>query len=162
MFPTSEDMVSDFHKSAYGYRPHEPFWNEWRSADDAEKQVIWDAIHAAHKRAIEAAKRQKAEALAVWKVKLRECINELYTRDQQLRLRGTRQIRETALLSLTAHETFDDAQDVQHWVWKQGILFTDPGQKVYFDLCDLYFGHGEIEELQLTDCSMLRKDVKWY
>lgn len=136
MFPNSEDMVSDFHKSAYGYRPHEPFWNEWRSADDAEKQFIWDEIHAAHKRRVEATRRQSAEALAAWRIALRECVE----------LTGD---RESALRYMTHLERFYDAQDVQHWVWKQGILFTDPGQKVYFELCDLYFGYGEIEELHM-------------
>lgn len=134
MFPTSEDMISDFHKSAYGYRPRERFWNEWRSADDAEKQVIWDAIHADHKQAIEDARREKEVALENWKWDL----------DWYIELWGD---RENALRRLTAGESFEDEQDVEHWVWKQGILFTRTGEKVYFELCDIYFGKGVVDTL---------------
>lgn len=37
-------MLSDLHKDAHGFRPHEEFWNTWDSADDDGKQAIWDGL----------------------------------------------------------------------------------------------------------------------
>lgn len=39
-----EQIVSDLHKDARGWRPREYFWNEWDAASDDEKQVIWDRL----------------------------------------------------------------------------------------------------------------------
>ena len=37
---------------------------------------------------------------------------------------------ETALRWLTQDESFYHSQDVEHWVWNQGILFTDRGREL--------------------------------
>lgn len=37
---------------------------------------------------------------------------------------------ETALRWLTQNDTFYHGQDVEHWVWEKGILFTDYGRKL--------------------------------
>ena len=39
-----EDIVSDLHKDAFGFRPSEYFWNQWNAASDDQKQVIWDDL----------------------------------------------------------------------------------------------------------------------
>ena len=39
-----ENVVSDLHKDAYGYRPREFFWAEWHEATDDGKQAIWDGL----------------------------------------------------------------------------------------------------------------------
>ena len=35
---------------------------------------------------------------------------------------------------MTQDETFYHSQDVEHWVWKQGILFTDYGRELVKEL----------------------------
>jgi hypothetical protein len=42
--------------------------------------------------------------------------------------------RINALRWMTSTETFYDSQSVEHWVWKQGILFTDEGRELVKEL----------------------------
>ena len=42
--------------------------------------------------------------------------------------------RETALRWMTQDEEFYHTQDVEHWVWKHGILFTDEGRQLVKEL----------------------------
>lgn len=39
-----DELVSDLHKDAMGFRPSESFWGFWESATDAEKQAEWDSL----------------------------------------------------------------------------------------------------------------------
>lgn len=41
-FTYSNDLISDLHKDAYGYRPREGFMHNWNQATDAERQEQWD------------------------------------------------------------------------------------------------------------------------
>jgi len=45
--------------------------------------------------------------------------------------------RTTALRWMTRDEKFWHSQDVEHWVWTQGILFTDEGQALVKELMDI-------------------------
>ena len=42
-----------------------------------------------------------------------------------------------ALLWIVSSETFYHEQDVEHFVWEQGILFTDYGKQLVKDLCKI-------------------------
>jgi len=42
--------------------------------------------------------------------------------------------RINALRWMTSTETFYHSQDVERWVWKQGILFTDYGRELVKEL----------------------------
>ena len=44
MYTFDDNIVSDLHKDAYGFRPGEYFWSSWTGSSDAEKQVIWDNL----------------------------------------------------------------------------------------------------------------------
>ena len=60
-----EDIVSDLHKEAYGFRPRgSGFWAEWDSADDDGKQRIWDDLLDAANRAAETEREIQQEAIA--------------------------------------------------------------------------------------------------
>jgi hypothetical protein len=39
-----ENLVSDIHKDAYGFRPRDGFWSRWSNATIDQKQVIWDEL----------------------------------------------------------------------------------------------------------------------
>lgn len=39
-----DDLVSDFHKDAYGFRPSESFWSWWSTATPEEKQKEWESL----------------------------------------------------------------------------------------------------------------------
>ena len=44
MYTFDDNIVSDLHKDAYGFRPSKYFWSSWTGSSDAEKQVIWDNL----------------------------------------------------------------------------------------------------------------------
>lgn len=39
-----ENIVSDLHKDAYGFRPSSYFWESWKGSNPDEKQRIWDGL----------------------------------------------------------------------------------------------------------------------
>lgn len=39
-----EEIISDLHKDAYGFRPKESFWHNWSAMSDDEKQATWDRV----------------------------------------------------------------------------------------------------------------------
>lgn len=44
MYTYSDDIISDLHKDARGYRPGECFWEEWTQSLANAKQRIWDML----------------------------------------------------------------------------------------------------------------------
>lgn len=44
MFTFDENLVSDLHKDAHGFRPGESFWNSWKEMTNEEKQIKWDNL----------------------------------------------------------------------------------------------------------------------
>jgi len=40
----SDELVSDLHKDAWGFRPGEKFWFYWEISDQDAKQAIWDNL----------------------------------------------------------------------------------------------------------------------
>ena len=44
MYTFDEQIVSDLHKDARGYRPTEYFWEEWSQTGDDTRQAMWDNL----------------------------------------------------------------------------------------------------------------------
>jgi hypothetical protein len=44
MYDYSDDIISDLHKDARGFRPREYFWEEWTQSPANTKQRIWDML----------------------------------------------------------------------------------------------------------------------
>lgn len=44
MYTYDEQILSDLHKDALGYRPRDMFWAIWSDADSNVKQAIWDDL----------------------------------------------------------------------------------------------------------------------
>lgn len=44
MWTFDEDIVSDLHKDAFGFRPDVYWWREWHLSTNAAKQEIWDSL----------------------------------------------------------------------------------------------------------------------
>ena len=60
-----ENIVSDLHKDAYGFRPRsEEFWADWDAADNYGKQRIWDNLLDDLDRALENEREYHQEAIA--------------------------------------------------------------------------------------------------
>tara|TARA_B110000977_G_scaffold76553_1_gene103301 strand:- start:1694 stop:2101 length:408 start_codon:yes stop_codon:yes gene_type:complete len=121
-FTYSDDLISDFHKEVYGYRPRETFWNEWEKCTPSEKQKTWDEYaRVSELQAIET-KAKEASDVQVFEDRINDVI-EIGAGD-----------RKTALRWITDQETFYHGQDVEHFVWEKGILFTDYGKSLLEEL----------------------------
>ena len=44
MYTFDENIVSDLHKDARGFRPTEYFWEEWTQCGDDTRQSMWDNL----------------------------------------------------------------------------------------------------------------------
>lgn len=118
MFTYSNDIISDLHKDVYGYRPREAFWADWDNCTPAEKQKTWDE----YCNALEANSIQEAVQEAADVAKFEDRVQDVIAIGA-----GN---RTTALEWIVGQETFYHIQDVEHFVWQQGILFTDYGKKL--------------------------------
>ena len=118
----SEELFSDFHKDAYGFRPR---GHRFYDASPAEKQEIWDAVGRAFDRRHEEEAELEAQSLIDFEKEVQTYIDN-----------GAGD-RQNALRWMTQNEVFYHIQDVEHWVWKQGILFTDYGRELVKELMDI-------------------------
>ena len=125
MYTYSDQLISDLHKDALGFRPIEAFYEGWAQSDDDKKQAIWDGLCREMDRRQEEEARNEAYLLAKFKEEVQSYI-ELGAGDRQ-----------TALRWMTQDETFYHSQDIEHWVWKQGILFTDYGRELVKELISI-------------------------
>lgn len=122
MFTYCEDTISDLHKEVYGVRPREEFYADWNNCTPAEKQKTWDEY-------CNEVERQLAEQ----KVREAYCVARFEDRVKDVIGLGAND-RETALRWIAQQETFYHIQDVEHFVWEQGILFTDYGKTLIKEL----------------------------
>ena len=122
MYTYSDELFSDFHKDAYGFRPR---GHEFYSATPERKQEIWDATGRAFDRAQAEEAELEAESLTDFEKEVQTYI-ELGADDRQ-----------TALRWMTQDETFHHSQDVEGWVFDRGILFTDYGRKLVDELKEI-------------------------
>lgn len=120
-----ENIVSDLHKDARGYRPGQGWWDHWSYADDELKQFIWDSLCVELDESIAREKQIEQEAIADFEQEVQKYIN-LGAGD-----------RTTALRWMTQTEEFYNEQCVEHWVWNKGILFTDVGKDLVKQLMNI-------------------------
>ena len=122
MFTYSEELFSDYHKDTYGFRPRN---HEFYEATPERKQEIWDNMGQDFLQEMVREEQEKAVAL--------ERFNALL---EKFMTYGDAD-RTTALRWMTQDNKFYDEQSVEHWVWNQGILFTDEGRSLVKELMDI-------------------------
>lgn len=44
MYTFDENLISDLHKDAYGFRPSESFWATFAAFNPDQKQALWDSL----------------------------------------------------------------------------------------------------------------------
>lgn len=92
----SDDIVSDLHKDARGFRPNEYFWEEWTQAPADIKQQIWDNLIVEFNETMERQRQAENEAMIA-----------LHQRIQGLMLIGAKD-EVQAIKWLIEAEEFDD------------------------------------------------------
>ena len=125
MYTFDENTVSDLHKDARGFRPTEAFWNAWNFQDDEGKQAAWNTLLLDLEDTLERERLQKIENLANFELEI------------AITIAAGASDRKTALRWITQNALFRHEQDVEHWVWERGILFTDEGRALVKELMDI-------------------------
>jgi hypothetical protein len=116
-------IYSDMHKDAYGFRPRCDT-SSWTAENfEAEFAVMADVIRA-----------NEVENERVEKTN----IENFKTSVLKFMAWGAKNER-TALLWMVGDENLQSPQEVEHWVWKQGFLFSEYGEKVVNELCEMLF-----------------------
>lgn len=96
-----ENIISDLHKDAFGFRPTEAWWRSWNFQDDNGKQSVWDYLIYEMNRSME--EERKAEARAAFALTQRL--------EQMYQLGATSEVQ--ALKWIMEAEKFDD-YDIQY------------------------------------------------
>ena len=124
-FNYSNDCFSDLYKDVYGFRPRGNAMDNWDLMGPTRKQAYWDELCAELEANTISEKQQAENAVAKFKARVQDVIG-LGAGD-----------RTTALRWITGQEKFYHEQSVEHFVWEQGILFTDYGKQLVKDLCEI-------------------------
>lgn len=74
----SDDLVSDLHKDARGFRPSEYFWEEWTQAPAHVKQEIWNRLQTEVNLSIEEDKRSEEIALNKLKSDIKALLSQRF------------------------------------------------------------------------------------
>lgn len=122
MFDYSDDCISDFHKEVYGHRPSSTYMQEWNASSPSQKQKVWDEYARINEIQMKEAKEQEAADIEKFEARIQDVINI-----------GAGN-RRTALKWIAEGETFYHSQDVEHFVWQQGVLFTPYGRELIKEL----------------------------
>jgi len=115
MYTFDDNIVSDLHKDARGFRPSEYFWEEWTQSPDNVKQIIWDKL--CEEMEISMKEQETAEAAAL--VEFRKVVRK--TMD----FCGTKWNKAVEYLCDAEGEDADCEQGFDHFLWKQGIGYND-------------------------------------
>ena len=124
-FTYSDDCFSDLFKDVNGFRPRGSLLADWNDRTPRQKQGLWNAL------CDELEQNTKQE-----KIREQECVEEFEARVHDVIELGAGD-RQTALRWIASQETFYHLQCVEHFVWEQGILFTDYGKQLVKDLVDI-------------------------
>ena len=63
-FTFDENLLSDLHKDAYGFRPSADYFKWWDSCNDIQKQAHWDSLIADINSSMERDEQNQKDAIA--------------------------------------------------------------------------------------------------
>lgn len=105
----SDELISDLHKDAYGFRPKGDYFAWWDTLSDDEKQAEWDSLY-------ESFVRREAEDQAMEQA----AVVDFEKRIASLLQHGARN-REMAVRWLD--EAFETNGDVSYLEWNLGVPY---------------------------------------
>ena len=111
-----DNIISDLHKDARGYRPRRAFMEMWNESTPQTKQEVWDMLCEEMDLSQKEQKRAEIEALSELRINLREVMNTCHCNWKK------------ALVYLADAEGEDidhDEQTFDFFLWKQGIGYDD-------------------------------------
>ena len=112
-FTYSDDIISDLHKDARGYRPREAFMEMWNESTPETKQDVWDML--CEEMEISMKEQEAAEATALVEFrKLLRSVMDTAACDWKVALRY-----------LADGENLDVNFELDYFLWNQGIGYND-------------------------------------
>ena len=115
MYTFDDNIISDLHKDARGFRPSEYFWEEWTQSPDNVKQQIWDALCVEMEQSM--AEQKAAEAAAL--VEFRKTVAA------QMALCNVTWTKAVDYLADAEDCDIEYDQDFDYFLWNQGIGYED-------------------------------------
>lgn len=106
-----EDIVSDLHKDAYGFRPGKDFWELWENSTDDEKQAEWDYLIESCDRAIQEEQEQEKEAIERFEALVQKTIDSMVVS------------RETAIRRIMDASSAARTNDWDFLCWEHGLPY---------------------------------------
>ena len=118
----SDELFSDFHKEAFGFRPSSDQMARWNAMSPDEKQDEWDYLD-----------RSRENNMALEKAEADRAVMK-FERWLEAEITVGAGDEETALRWMTQEDRdrgwMKHSQDAEQWVWKHGFFFTDRGREV--------------------------------
>ena len=115
MFTYSDDIISDLHKDAYGFRPSQFFMNNWAEYTPAEKQNCWDMLCEEMERSM----KEQAAAEAAALVEFRKALATA------MKFCDVKWNKALEYLADEADISLENEQDFDFFLWKQGLGYVD-------------------------------------
>ena len=115
MYTFDDNIVSDLHKDARGFRPSEYFWEEWTQSPDNVKQIIWDKLVVEMEESMAQQKADEARAL----VEFRKIVAA------QMELCSCSWTKAVEYLADAEDTDIDCDQNFDYFLWGQGIGYED-------------------------------------
>ena len=114
----SNELISDLHKDARGFRPTEAFWNDWNFQDDEGKQTVWNILIDELKESMAAQKKAEEQALIEFRAEIRQ-VMDLVSCKWHDALRH--------LMVAEGHEVGYNThgQDFDYFLWGRGLGYED-------------------------------------
>jgi predicted Fe-S protein YdhL (DUF1289 family) len=125
MYTFADELFSDMHKDAFGFRPSADSSQNWKNMSDDDKQLVWDNMQCIIEEDIKVEQRE------------RECEVTKF-KESLVKVTAIAGSEIKALRWLTEEENFENDQDIEHWLYMSGLLYTDYGRKLREDLGALY------------------------
>ena len=115
MFTYSDDIISDLHKDAYGFRPSQRFFDDWAEYTPAEKQECWDMLC----KEMERSMKEQAAAEAAALVEFRKQVAAT------MKFCNCNWKKAVEFLADAEGDDIDYDQDFDYFLWKQGVGYED-------------------------------------
>lgn len=111
-----DNIISDLHKDARGYRPSQDFWHGWNTMGDDTKQSVWDMLIEELNESIEMEKEQDEQAL----IEFRKLLKTVMTACSCGWKNALRILIENEGMSIDTV----NSQDFDHFLWQHDLGYA--------------------------------------
>jgi hypothetical protein len=110
-----DNIISDLHKDAYGFRPSQRFFDDWAEYTPAEKQETWDSLVAT----MEYNQKEEERIEAANLVEFRKQVAAT------MKFCDCNWKKAVEFLADAEGDDINCDQDFDYFLWKQGIGYND-------------------------------------